>query len=369
MKNIKLFIFNFFFAPLWLGCMCILFMSGCVPAPYRRVPHPDISRYVNVVEFCNRNNLIWEWDVISQKFTIRSPEHEAVFFINSNTALINNQPTTLKLPLIYKSGALFISKDAVQVFLIPALVPSAVHRIRRIVIDAGHGGHDPGAVHFGIHEDDINLSIARHLEKELLSNGIEVIMTRKTDVFVPLSQRVRIANTSGADIFVSIHCNACRGRRRTRTRPKGFEVFSLGGPMDEESRLKEAVERGRLKYEGGISENVGLNIRALLWDIIQDENKIESKQLSQLIVSSLDRSLATPNRGSKTARFYVLKWTHIPSVLVEVGFLSNRWEASKLTNTHYQKMVAESIADGILRFKELYEKTDGFSRQASHRRF
>ncbi len=295
MKNIKLFIFNFFFAPLWLGCMCILFMSGCVPAPYRRVPHPDISRYV------------------------------------------------------------------------PALVPSAVHRIRRIVIDAGHGGHDPGAVHFGIHEDDINLSIARHLEKELLSNGIEVIMTRKTDVFVPLSQRVRIANTSGADIFVSIHCNACRGRRRTR--PKGFEVFSLGGPMDEESRLKEAVERGRLKYEGGISENVGLNIRALLWDIIQDENKIESKQLSQLIVSSLDRSLATPNRGSKTARFYVLKWTHIPSVLVEVGFLSNRWEASKLANTHYQKMVAESIADGILRFKELYEKTDGFSRQASHRRF
>jgi N-acetylmuramoyl-L-alanine amidase len=174
-----------------------------------------------------------------------------------------------------------------------------------VVIDPGHGGPDPGAIGIGgIRETDVVLEVSK-MVKDLLSNkGVKVELTRKNEIDLDLPPRVSFANNTNADIFVSIHANASRGKRRDIN---GLETFYYRG------------WRGRL-----LAKRI-------------------QKQI--LIVSP-----GSPDRGVKQGRFYVIKNTRMPAVLVEIGFLTGRLDSRRLEKTVHRKRLAYAIAKGILEY-------------------
>ena len=174
-----------------------------------------------------------------------------------------------------------------------------------VVIDPGHGGPDPGAIGIGgLRETDVVLEVSKLVEKILSEKGVKVRLTRKNEVDLDLPPRVSFANRSDADIFVSIHANASRGKRRDIN---GLETFYYRG------------WRGRLLAKG-----------------IQ-------KQILRV-------SPGSPDRGVKQGRYFVIKNTRMPAVLVEIGFLTGRLDARRLEKTSHRKRIAYAIAKGILEY-------------------
>jgi N-acetylmuramoyl-L-alanine amidase len=243
-----------------------------------------------------------------------------------------------------------------------AVVPEAEARkkftIKTIVLDTGHGGKDVGAVGpaYGTKEKNLALALSRKIKAILESNGIRVIMTRSDDNFISLERRADIANKSGAELFVSVHINASRSRAM-----RGFECYYLSNATDDTARALQAFEDSSLKLSDSADAMHSSQLDKTLWDMSLTENRTESGELAGYICSSVQDSLAIKNRGVRTARFYVLKNTNIPSVLVEAGYLSNRLEELQLKDPKVLDRLAESIARGILRYKKRYESTEGFT--------
>ncbi|MBM3255613.1 MAG: N-acetylmuramoyl-L-alanine amidase, partial [Candidatus Omnitrophica bacterium] len=219
----------------------------------------------------------------------------------------------------------------------------AAAKIRKIVIDAGHGGRDPGAIgRAGLREKDVTLDIAKRLASLLRSNGYNIIMTRSTDVFVSLSRRVQIANNSKADLFISIHANANRVRSLS-----GFEVYCIPGNANDYRRALSAAEKETLNLGNACISSPSLKLRTILWDMIYTSNRAQSLKLARDICSSVGSNLNTRVIGTKSANFYVLKGTSMPSILVEIGFLSNPSEERMIRNSSYRQQVASAIASAI----------------------
>ncbi|HAU38579.1 MAG TPA: hypothetical protein DCX07_12790 [Phycisphaerales bacterium] len=178
-----------------------------------------------------------------------------------------------------------------------------IGKLGRVVIDAGHGGQDGGARSvLRTHEKHINLAIARMVAQRLSARGAEVIMTRDSDTFIELNERAAISNRAGADLFVSVHADSSDNAAAS-----GFTVYIPNSPSTAARKAGQAIER-RMGLTGAAS------------------------------------------RGIRTAGFRVLLRTSAPAVLVETGFLSNRYEAAKLGDFGYQQRLADAIADGIVEF-------------------
>jgi N-acetylmuramoyl-L-alanine amidase len=219
----------------------------------------------------------------------------------------------------------------------------ALIKLRKIVIDAGHGGNDPGAIgRTGLREKDVNLDIAKRLANLLKAEGIEVVMTRTADRFIPLERRVQITNNSRANLFVSIHSNANRVRSLS-----GFEVYYVSPSVNDTQRAYETAKDAGLNLDNAYFASNSLELKATLWDMIYTSGRAESIELSRAICRSLDRDLGTRILGIKGARFEVLRDTRIPAVLIEVGFLSNYNEERMLKNSYYRQRIAQGILDGI----------------------
>jgi N-acetylmuramoyl-L-alanine amidase len=219
---------------------------------------------------------------------------------------------------------------------------------RTIVIDPGHGGHDPGAVGFnGIYEKDVVLDIALKLKKILSCNPLnEVFLTRETDVFIPLEERTFIANKKNADLFVSIHANASPLRKT-----KGIETYFLNWTDDDEAN-KVAARENQISLKKMKEMNRKRNVLdMMLGDLTRQNNRDESVKLANYIQNSLVLNLKDDQNnisdlGVKWALFFVL-YARMPAVLVEVSFISNPEEGKLLSRESYRKEIAESIADGI----------------------
>ena len=217
-----------------------------------------------------------------------------------------------------------------------------ISKIRRIVVDPGHGGHDPGAVGpSGIQEKDIVLAIGlrlRDLFKEEL--GVDVVMTRSTDVFIPLEERTAIANKVGADLFLSVHANAALNRSAA-----GIETYYLNLAKTEK------VAQLAAKENGTSLEKVSV-LQAILFDLMANYKLNDSAHLANEVQKSLHKKLRTryadvKNLGVKQGPFYVLVGASMPSILVETAFLSNATEESRLKDPAYQAMAADGILDGV----------------------
>ena len=324
--------------------------------------------YAPLVSVCYAYGLKLDWDHISMVAILTKGDNEIRLCVHSQVILINGKNNRMRNKVVLKNGVVIVplsfSEETLKgIFkrdgvLERSDVPSEIYGVRRVVIDAGHGGKDPGALgKSGLKEKDVNLAIARMARDALESEGLEVIMTRDSDEFISLKRRAEIANEKEADFFVSIHSNA--GMRRYQ----GAEVYYLSDALDENARALEAAENASLAFEEDSAIGMDKTLRAILWDIVYTENRAQSSELAQHILNSIDgRIPMVKNRGVKTARFYVLKFTNMPSVLVEVGFVTNLDEARRLDNNYYRQMLAEAIANGISSYKKVYEKTNGFTR-------
>ncbi len=212
---------------------------------------------------------------------------------------------------------------------------------RRVVIDPGHGGHDPGTMSKkGLREKDLVLDISRRVSKLLVSEGFEVFMTRNKDVFIPLEERTAIANSKGADLFVSIHVNASRS-----SRPRGIETYYLNLATTPDAA--EVAARENASTTRRLSE-----LNELLQKVMNNSKIEESRELASHVQTKMATGLFKStrdfrNRGVKTAPFYVLLGARVPSVLVEVAYLSNRKDEQLLEDAAYRKKIAQSIAQGI----------------------
>tara|TARA_B100001559_G_scaffold103290_1_gene86854 strand:- start:91 stop:1224 length:1134 start_codon:yes stop_codon:yes gene_type:complete len=221
-----------------------------------------------------------------------------------------------------------------------------------VVLDAGHGGHDSGNRGNGYYEKNIALSIALKIGKTLeKTRGFKIIYTRKTDVFVDLIQRARIANKADADLFVSIHCDAF-----TSSKAFGAGTFVLG-LHENERNFKVAqkensvifLEEDYEKNYDGFNPNDPESVISLI--LMQQTYLDQSINLASTIQKSFVENLNRKDRTVKQAGFIVLKYTYMPSVLVETGFLTNRSEGAYLNSSAGQVKMASAIAKAIISYK------------------
>jgi N-acetylmuramoyl-L-alanine amidase len=223
-----------------------------------------------------------------------------------------------------------------------------------VAVDAGHGGDDQGAHYLGTNEKDITLDLCRELTDELnRRSGIRAYMVRRGDYFIPLYQRRTIAHKDSADLFVSIHCNASRNPSA-----KGTEVYflSLKGASDEAA--KELAKR-----ENEVDEKMGVapeapDLDQILFDMRQTDVLAKSQILAETCLHNLFKLGTVYDRGVKQAGFAVLKFTDIPSVLVEAAFLSNRQENRLLRSGKWQRDFARYMADGIESYCKNVERAE-----------
>ena len=220
---------------------------------------------------------------------------------------------------------------------------------KTIVIDAGHGGKDPGAVGYrGTKEKDIALDVAKRLEKKLSKNmNVKIIMTRDEDVFLRLSERTKIANESNGNLFISIHTNAAEDRRAS-----GFETFLIGPNKNEAAVRVAARENAVLELEGTTGKKL-TNEDLIQATIAQSAFASKSEQFASMVQKEIKKRVQSKDRGVKQAGFYVLMGASMPNVLVELGFISNPSEEKKLRSPQYR----DQLATAIYRAVEQYQKT------------
>ncbi len=228
--------------------------------------------------------------------------------------------------------------------------------VRTIAIDPGHGGANAGRVSpSGFMEKDVNLAIALTLRDRLMQElGVDVVMTRAEDVDVSFEDRVETANTAGAQIFISIHCNGW-----FTSDAQGFEVFFLAPPRtaDEERLARE--ENAPAGASAARPEASDTDIDFILWDMVQNEYINESSDLAELIQREMAKSLDIRNRGVKQAGLYVLRGLAMPGVLIETGFLSNAKEERLLQSAAFRDRVAEAIVGAVRTFQSRYAVPKG----------
>jgi N-acetylmuramoyl-L-alanine amidase len=242
-------------------------------------------------------------------------------------------------------------------------------RRRRVVVDAGHGGRDPGAgtARLGgrrsVHEKDITLAVALKLRQALRAKGVDVVMTRTSDTLIDLSDRGRIANESHADLFISIHVNAPSPRWRNRASVRGFETYFLAEAITEDDRRVEAMENSSIRFETSAEASRSDPLSYIINDMAQNEHLRESGLLAELVQQELGRVHSGPDRGVRQANFAVLRTSFMPAVLVEIGFGSNADEARFLTTSARQTQIAGAIANAATAYLEQYERRLGTASQ------
>ncbi len=222
-----------------------------------------------------------------------------------------------------------------------------------VVLDAGHGGKDPGAVgKYGTKEKDVVLDITKRAGRLLEKSGIKVVYTRDEDVFVPLLDRTKIANDANGKLFVSIHTNANKNRK-----VQGFETFLLRPGKSEDAIEVASRENSVINLEEFTDRYEELTGEALIMaTMAQSMFMKESEDLASIMQMELDKKLDTPNRGVKQAGFYVLIGASMPNALVEIGFISNPSEEKRLRQSAHKEKIAEAIYQAIKHFKHSREK-------------
>jgi N-acetylmuramoyl-L-alanine amidase len=225
-----------------------------------------------------------------------------------------------------------------------------------VVIDPGHGGKDVGARgRAGLFEKDVTFDIALRL-KQLIEKkpGMQVVLTRNNDYFVTLEERTIIANTAKdgkpADLFISIHTNSHKSPSIG-----GFESFYISDTVDPSAEATVALENAVIALEKEAKKETDGSLVPILWDLQFTEFISESSELAFIAQEKLNDLLNTRNRGVRQARFIVLSGVAMPSILIEVGFISNRVEEAKMKTSDFKNKCAEALADAVFDFKERHD--------------
>lgn len=375
--------------------LCLLlsaFMTGCQTVPSDQV-FPGALYGISLKELCRANNIDMEWDEISQVITLRKDGSHVTALMDSPIILLNDEQFVLNEPVRRENGSIVVTHEFqsqilsrmggtpvqpmdfaaapantyVEPVVTRAPIKSNIKKpvqqarepkrkrrgsykiasIREIIIDAGHGGKDPGAIgRSGLREKEVVLDISRRVKKRLEAEGIKVHLTRHGDNFKSLQERTAFASGTKADVFVSIHANASKRRSAS-----GIEVFSLRHLNNAE--MQDEKRRGnRNILMSNLSSKKDSKVGGIVDELLFENKQAESIQLAQKLTKDLSKSLKARNRGTKKAGFYVLRNTFIPAVLIEVGFLSNPKEERLLKTSKYREKIAKSIANSLLDYNK-----------------
>jgi N-acetylmuramoyl-L-alanine amidase len=225
-----------------------------------------------------------------------------------------------------------------------------------VIVDAGHGGVDPGMrgpIGRGpkITEKDITLQVARRVGDALEGRGARVVYTRTTDTLIALDDRGRIANKAHGDVFLSIHVNAANPNWKDPGAARGFETYFLSEAHTEDARRVEQMENSAVQYENAPpAADTDDALGFILSDMQQNEHLRESSELAATIQSRLGGVEPGPDRGVKQAGFRVLVTAYMPAVLVEIGFGTNPSDAAYMASAKGQRELANVIADAVMDF-------------------
>ena len=224
-----------------------------------------------------------------------------------------------------------------------------------VVIDAGHGGPDRGAVGSrGLAEKAVVLDVARLLKAELTARGLTVVLTRDSDTFVPLETRSALANDARADLFVSIHANAS-----SSSKPRGIETFFLSLEASDESSRELARRENEALQMASPARAARDPLLALLGDMATNDYMRESDVFAKLVEKELGAADRVASRGVKQAPFVVLMGVQMPSSLVEIGFLSNPAEEKSLWKATRRAEIAQALSRAVLAFGKRYDARRG----------
>ena len=356
----------------------------------------DDVYYFSISEFCDSQEYKYIYYEDKAKVAILFDDSKMTFSANSSFVQVDQQTVHLLNNVIIKDDifylpansfnilsnyyftpTVFYNKEKNNFFIIPfkneETIVDAVKKdtviyddlylnnqgnnqkwsINTIVLDAGHGGKDPGAIgYYNIHEKNIVLDITNELGKYIEKNhpNINVIYTRTDDTFLGLRDRTNIANESKGQIFISVHANAS-----TAKSARGFEIFLLGPNSVDEAMEVTLRENASIAFEDN-QEQYKLE-NQIIASLSQTTFLKESEKLALFIENNVKKELPkTRMRGIKQAGFHVLVGASMPNLLVEVGFISNKSEAKLLNKSSYRRQMARGIFNGISNYIEYYEK-------------
>jgi N-acetylmuramoyl-L-alanine amidase len=254
------------------------------------------------------------------------------FEVNQREMAVNKLRVHLGFPIAGTRGNLYMSESDFRHTLEPILTPQVfgqAPRIRHIVIDAGHGGTDPGAENpeLRLREKALTLDLAARLKVRLEQAGYTVSLTRSKDEFIALTERTQQANSLNADLFLSLHFNASADDRVS-----GVETYAYTPPFQPSSSRAELHSSDKENYPGNTDGP---------WSTL----------LGFYVQRSLQEALATPDRGLKRARFTVLQGLEMPGLLIEGGFLTNSHEGRNIGSALYREKIASAVVDGLAVFQ------------------
>jgi N-acetylmuramoyl-L-alanine amidase len=236
---------------------------------------------------------------------------------------------------------------------------------RLVVVDAGHGGVDPG-MHGPIGggpqilEKHITLAVSKLVAQALRDAGADVLMTRTTDTLIGLYDRGPIANKARGDVFVSIHVNATGQRGAAGARDRGYETYFLAEAKTEDAKRVERMENEAVRFETrDASARKGDPLNFIINDMAQNEHLRESADLAEHIEAGFRTFHPGPDRGVQQANFAVLRGAFMPAVLVEIGFGTNRAEAAYISDPDNERTIARSIAKSIMSYLDRYDARVG----------
>ena len=319
-------------------------LAGCAT-----VPRQGKANLTHLDDLCAQYDVHLSLDSVAQIVNLSHGALEAKALIGSNIVIFGNEHIELSQSIRRVKNAILIPPDFKEKVIDRLLteivaVPTTILKYNKIVLDAGHGGKDPGAIgRTGLYEKTVVLDITKRLKGLLESKGITVIMTRDQDEYISLEGRTEIATRAKPDLFVSIHANS----NPKRSNVQGMEIYAL-----RELEANEKKEDQRLKNQRMLFNNLAMSRSDDLDKIVQDMlygyKRSESIAVASYVVGKTTKKTGIHNGGFHTAGYFVLRNTLIPAILVEVSYLSNPKEEALLKTSDYRQKIAEGLAESIL---------------------
>lgn len=316
---------------------------------------PEVKPFVPIVDGLLNDARVAQYsaDKVRIVLDIRSVDHFKVFSLQNPFRIVLD---VRSVPLKTASKRRFNKGSERPDVKVPkgALARQLALGVRRIVIDPGHGGRDPGATGYlkGVLEKNVTMEVGERLVKKIRQKlGCDAVLTRQADTFLSLEERTAIANTSNADLFVSIHTNAHR-----KMASRGVETYFLNLATDEDAIMLAARENATS------TKNIS-DLEDILTDLMKNAKQEESRRLAGYVQRAMIKGLqarydGVKNKGVKQAPFYVLMGAEMPCILVEVAFITNPGECRRLNTADYQEEIADAIAAGIEHYMEEIRPTE-----------
>lgn len=315
--------------------LAVLVLAGARPtAEAAQVSGPP---YVRLADWAKANGFEARWLKPDETLQLSKNGLKLLLTMDSRETQINGVQVWLLLPVVARNGKVCLAQLDVERTLQPLLSPTrapASARIRKICLDPGHGGKDPGNQVGSNQEKQYTLLLAQEVRAQLAHAGFKVTLTRSTDTFIDLPSRTELAKRQSADLLVSLHLNAAETGRDS---VQGAEVYCLtpAGASSTNAR-KEGSFAGW--FPGNRHNDLNL-------------------VLAYQVQKALTRNLAVPDRGVRRARFAVLRNAVMPAVLVEAGFMSHPAEGRKIFTAAYRQKMAQAIVEGLLAYKRAVERS------------